>query len=718
MTISSPVRTAGPFTGDGVAGSFPFTFKVFSASDLIVVQTVSGVDSTLVLGTDYGVNLNADQNAAPGGALISKVAGVDTPLTTGYIWNATSAVANLQPVKLTNNGGFFPTVINDALDRLTILVQQLVRAVNASLQYPLSDGTGISNILPNKASRLGKVLAFDPSTGAPVVSTQTLAQIEAGSTSAAASAAAAHADRLLADADVVLTHADVTTTNANVIAAAAQVTLATAQVALATGYANISLNAAGFGYTFSTNTASSDPGAGFIKFNNATLASATACYISETSALAQGIAAIIATWDDSTSTVRSLLKIVKGSDPTVFAIFSITGTITDNGTWDTITVAYIGGAGVFANNDTVFIQNARTGDAGANGSVPFAVAAGTVDAITANFTPDISLSDGQTCEVRSGGANTITNPTFAPDGLTARTIVKHGGVALVAGDTGAAGSPMLLQYDLGNTRWELLNPAKITEADMVLVDNTTNNSTTAKHGLQAKGVNTAGLYYDSQMGQTNPALTSVLTGYTSGAGTVAATDTVIQAIQKLNGNAGGAAGLTVIASGNCATGSPTVIDITSIPATYRSLVLYVNGASNSVAGRALLVSVDTGLGLGNAGNLTAAVQINNTTTTAVNNNALWNVVTQTAAQVSSCIVNFPAYQSGPIKSFHGNAFLVQGVGGEWPSGGGANSVWFNGVLSSNLNVSRTGAIVGIRITWDNVATGVFDGGTYALYGVN
>jgi hypothetical protein len=32
----------------------------------------------------------------------------------------------------------------------------------------------------------------------------------------------------------------------------------------------------------------------------------------------------------------------------------------------------------------------------------------------------------------------------------------------------------------------------------------------------------------------------VLTGYVSGAGTVAATDTILQAIQKLNGNAGGA----------------------------------------------------------------------------------------------------------------------------------------------------------------------------------
>lgn len=193
MTISSQVRTAGPFIGNGVATGGSFAFKVFSVTDLIGVETSDlGVDRNLVYGTDFNVSLNADQNASPGGTINYLIAGVGPSLIpTNYQLNFTSAVANLQPVALTNAGGFFPKVINDALDRLTILVQQLVRGVNASIKFPLSDGTSISRELPNKAARLGKVQAFDPVTGAPVVSTQTLAQIEAGSTSAAASAAAA-----------------------------------------------------------------------------------------------------------------------------------------------------------------------------------------------------------------------------------------------------------------------------------------------------------------------------------------------------------------------------------------------------------------------------------------------------------------------------------------------------------------------------------------------
>jgi len=39
MTISSEVRKAGPYDGNDVTTSFPFSFKVFSADDVVVVLT-------------------------------------------------------------------------------------------------------------------------------------------------------------------------------------------------------------------------------------------------------------------------------------------------------------------------------------------------------------------------------------------------------------------------------------------------------------------------------------------------------------------------------------------------------------------------------------------------------------------------------------------------------------------------------------------------------
>jgi hypothetical protein len=145
MTISSQTRTAGPFTGNGVTTTFPFTFKVFAASDLYVVRTdaTTGIDTVLVLGTDYTVTLNTNQNSSPGGSIT-----LPTALASGFKLTATSALQYLQPTDLTNQGGFYPKVINNALDYLTILVQQLLTKVGNSLQLPISV-TGVSTTLPS-----------------------------------------------------------------------------------------------------------------------------------------------------------------------------------------------------------------------------------------------------------------------------------------------------------------------------------------------------------------------------------------------------------------------------------------------------------------------------------------------------------------------------------------------------------------------------------------
>jgi hypothetical protein len=60
--------------------------------------------------------------------------------------------------------------------------------------------------------------------------------------------------------------------------------------------------------------------------------------------------------------------------------------------------------------------------------------------------------------VVTSGANTLTNPTFSPNGLTAHTITKQGGAALVPGDIPAALAVCIFEYNLDNTRWELVNP--------------------------------------------------------------------------------------------------------------------------------------------------------------------------------------------------------------------------------------------------------------------
>jgi hypothetical protein len=157
MTISSTTRVAGPFIGAGTQATFPFAFKAFDAADLYVVtlNLASGAITLLALTTDFTAALNADQDTSPGGS-ITLTAG---NLATGLTLTLTTDMAELQGLDLTNGGGFYPDVINAALDTLTILVQQLQVQLGRSVQIAFGD-LG-SMLLPSAAQRAGKLLMFD-----------------------------------------------------------------------------------------------------------------------------------------------------------------------------------------------------------------------------------------------------------------------------------------------------------------------------------------------------------------------------------------------------------------------------------------------------------------------------------------------------------------------------------------------------------------------------
>jgi hypothetical protein len=112
---------------------------------------------------------------------------------------------------------------------------------------------------------------------------------------------------------------------------------------------------------------------------------------------------------------------------------------------------------------------------GPSGSIPIVYAVGTADAITADYTPDLALIDKMLCAFVATGANTLTTPTFAPDGLTPCVITKKGGLPLVAGDIPGAGAICIVVYNLTETRWELVNPASVMlEASVADINGGTN----------------------------------------------------------------------------------------------------------------------------------------------------------------------------------------------------------------------------------------------------
>lgn len=148
MTISSSATPkAGPFIGNGVTTSFPFAFKVFAKSEVKVTLAVlaTGAESVLVLDSDYTITLNPDQNTNPGGSVTYNPSG--TPMASTHSLTLTSNVLETQGTDITNGGGFYPEVIEDALDRAVILVKQLREVISRSLTIPVSSTA--STVMPS-----------------------------------------------------------------------------------------------------------------------------------------------------------------------------------------------------------------------------------------------------------------------------------------------------------------------------------------------------------------------------------------------------------------------------------------------------------------------------------------------------------------------------------------------------------------------------------------
>ena len=165
MTINSTTRKTNALVGNGNTHTYPFAFKVFKDEDVVVkkLEAATSAETTLTLGVsnDYIVTLSADQNSNPGGSITLKSGGNNQNLASGFSIVITSAVEPLQGTDLTNQGGFFPEVINDALDKAVVLHQQQQEKLDRSISFSLTNTIGSLEITENAANRKNKVLGFD-----------------------------------------------------------------------------------------------------------------------------------------------------------------------------------------------------------------------------------------------------------------------------------------------------------------------------------------------------------------------------------------------------------------------------------------------------------------------------------------------------------------------------------------------------------------------------
>ncbi|HIH4591097.1 TPA: hypothetical protein ACYSA1_000843 [Klebsiella oxytoca] len=128
MTVSTEVDH-NDYTGNGVTTSFPYTFRIFQKTDLMVqVVDLSENITVLTLDTDYSVT---GAGTYSGGSVV-----LSSPLANGWQISISRELPATQETDLRNQGKFFAEVHEDAFDKLTMLIQQCFSFLRLALRKP------------------------------------------------------------------------------------------------------------------------------------------------------------------------------------------------------------------------------------------------------------------------------------------------------------------------------------------------------------------------------------------------------------------------------------------------------------------------------------------------------------------------------------------------------------------------------------------------------
>lgn len=154
MTISTTSNTVVA-QGNGLTLSFGFNFPVPLASELYVYLTSPGVPPVLLNPTQYSVT---GIGTANGGSVTYPLAG--SPIPSGSSLTIQRRVPYTQLTDLVNQSGYYPNVVENALDDLTMQTQQLAQALALSLNVPFE--SVLANLtLPTAAARANTLVGFD-----------------------------------------------------------------------------------------------------------------------------------------------------------------------------------------------------------------------------------------------------------------------------------------------------------------------------------------------------------------------------------------------------------------------------------------------------------------------------------------------------------------------------------------------------------------------------
>ena len=371
------------YTGDGIETDFTFSWP-FLDEDHVKVYVAGALQSSPMnysivgLGTiSFGVAPNDGDNI-----LIKR----ETPVTPLVVWSAGSTL--------------IPDNLNKVVTQAFYIAEENTALVSDAL------GLGNDGHWDGETRRLRHIAA--PVDAGDAVNKN---WAENSVTSQIANAISA-ADTATTQATLATTQANLATTRANEAQASADAAALSAEAAAA---ASTHMS---WTWDFDTNTGAANPGLNQIRFNNASLMSATEWYINET-AKEGAVADVMATWDDSSSAVKATVTIRSTTNINDWFVFHITAAATDNGAWRTFTIQPVAFNGTLSNGEEVRVMVVLAGDAGTGAVNSWKGRTGSVvpatgDYNTAQLTNDTVHAGGSVKAVLDG-MTLKTTPSFSGD---------------------------------------------------------------------------------------------------------------------------------------------------------------------------------------------------------------------------------------------------------------------------------------------------------------
>lgn len=378
MTVSTTTNRAS-YSGNGSTTAFAYGFKIFADADLtVIIRSSAGVETTKTLTTHYTVSGAGTDS------------GGNVTFTTGNVPASGETVVILRKLTLTQatdyvaNDPFPAESHEDALDRLTMITQQLDEAVGRSLKVSQTNVIATSEFTTSSSDRANKLLSFDGS------------------------------------GDLTVTEGKVDTVTASVSAvsaggtptASATYTASSGALALAfglvTGNTGATGNSAGMQLTFSNSTSDADPGAGKLALNNGTIASVTEMYFDDVDDNGATISTFVQSFDDiSNATARGIIHIEKEGTPATFALFKVTGAVTNASGYTKVPVGHLASNGSFSNSDGIRVDFSYSGSDGSGAMSNFTLSDGSNTQTIADGNT-LTVTAGEGIDATVGATDTLT----------------------------------------------------------------------------------------------------------------------------------------------------------------------------------------------------------------------------------------------------------------------------------------------------------------------